>query len=64
MEKNHFYQKVYLTPSKIPYGKEATYGQIADLIYAYGRGRQVVWALRRLKLPSIIPWHRVINSRG
>ena len=64
MEKNHFYQKVYLTVSEIPYGKVATYGQIADLIYAYGRARQVGWALKRLKLPSNIPWHRVINSKG
>tara|TARA_Y100001978_G_scaffold45825_1_gene40849 strand:+ start:1237 stop:1578 length:342 start_codon:yes stop_codon:yes gene_type:complete len=64
MEKNHFYQKVYFTVSKIPYGKVATYGQIADLIYAYGRARQVGWALRRLKLPSSVPWYRVINSKG
>ncbi len=64
MGENLFYQKVYLTVSKIPYGKIATYGQIADLIYAYGRARQVGWALRRLKLPSNVPWHRVINSKG
>ena len=32
MGKNHFYQKVYLTASKIPCGNVATYGQIADLI--------------------------------
>ena len=64
MVKNRFYQKVYSTVSKIPYGKVATYGQIADLIYAYGTARQVGWALRRLKLPSNIPWHRVINSKG
>ena len=64
MEKNHFYQNVYLTLSKIPYGKVATYGQIADLIYEYGRARQVGLALSRLKLPSNIPWHRVINSKG
>ena len=64
MEKNKSYQKVYLTVSQIPDGKVATYGQIADLIYDYGRARQVGWALRRLKLPSNIPWHRVINSKG
>jgi len=64
MEKNHFYQKVYFTVSKIPYGKVATYAQIADLIYEYGRDRQVGWALRRLKLSSNIQWHRVINSKG
>ena len=64
MKKNHFYQKVYTKVSKIPYGKVSTYGQIADLIYEYGKARQVGWALRRLKLPSNIPWHRVINSKG
>ena len=64
MDKNLFNQKVYLKVSKIPHGKIATYGQIADLIYAYGCARQVGWALRRLKLPSTIPWHRVINSKG
>ena len=64
MENNLFNQSVYLKVSKIPYGKIATYGQIADLICAYGHARQVGWALRRLKLPSNIPWHRVINSKG
>ena len=63
-KKHYFYQKVFLTVSKIPYGKVATYGQIADLIYEYGKARQVGWALRRLNLPTNIPWHRVINSRG
>tara|TARA_B100001287_G_C22555438_1_gene468875 strand:- start:81 stop:452 length:372 start_codon:yes stop_codon:yes gene_type:complete len=61
---NSFNQKVYSTVSKIPYGEIATYGQIADLIYEYGHARQVGWALRRLRLPSTIPWHRVINSKG
>ena len=56
--------KVHITVSKIAYGKAVTYDQIADLIYAYGRARQVGWALRRLNLPSNIPWHRVINSKG
>ncbi len=42
----------------------ATYGQIADLIGAYGCARQVGWALRRLPLPSPIPWHRVVNAQG
>ena len=64
MEKNLFNQKVYLEVSKIPHGKIATYGQIADLIYSYGCARQVGWALRRLRLPSAVPWHRVINSKG
>ena len=61
---NYFYKKVYLTVSRIPYGKVATYRQIAELNFKYGGARQVGWALKRLKLPSIVPWHRVINSKG
>ena len=48
----------------IPCGQLATYGQIADRIAAFGCARQVGWALRRLALPSEIPWHRVVNARG
>ena len=50
--------------SCIPCGQLATYGQIADLIGAYGCARQVGWALRRLTLPSAVPWHRVVNAQG
>ena len=50
--------------SRIPHGRLATYGQIADLIGAYGCARQVGWALRRLPLPSNVPWHRVVNAQG
>ena len=49
---------------QIPFGRLATYGQIADLIGAFGCARQVGWALRRLALPSVVPWHRVVNARG
>ena len=48
----------------IPQGRLATYGQVADWIGAYGCARQVGWALRRLELPSPLPWHRVVNARG
>lgn len=50
--------------SCIPSGRLATYGQIADLIGAYGCARQVGWALRRLQLPTEVPWHRVVNAQG
>ncbi|QNI42827.1 6-O-alkylguanine DNA alkyltransferase-like protein [Synechococcus sp. A15-28] len=53
-----------MTVSRIPHGRLATYGQIADLIGAYGCARQVGWALRRLKLPTEVPWHRVVNAQG
>ena len=50
--------------ARIPQGRLATYGQIADLIGAYGCARQVGWALGRLTLPSDVPWHRVVNAQG
>ena len=59
-----FDQRVWLMVSRIPSGQLATYGQIADLIGAYGCARQVGWALRRLSLPSNVPWHRVVNAQG
>ena len=59
-----FDQRVYAAVAQIPHGRLATYGQIAELIGAYGCARQVGWALRRLELPSAVPWHRVVNARG
>ena len=59
-----FDQRVYAAVALIPTGRLATYGQIAELIGAYGCARQVGWALRRLPLPSAVPWHRVVNAQG
>ena len=59
-----FDRRVFAMVSCIPEGQLATYGQIADLIGAWGCARQVGWALRRLKLPSDVPWHRVVNAQG
>ena len=57
-------QRVLQAVCRIPRGQIATYGQIADLIGAFGCARQVGWVLRRLKLPSSVPWHRVVNAQG
>ena len=59
-----FDERVCHAVSLIPHGRLATYGQVADLIGAWGCARQVGWALRRLKLPSPVPWHRVVNAQG
>jgi methylated-DNA-protein-cysteine methyltransferase-like protein len=59
-----FDQRVWQAVALIPRGQLATYGQIAELIGAWGCARQVGWALRRLPLPSAVPWHRVVNARG
>ncbi|APD47544.1 MGMT family protein [Synechococcus sp. CS-602] len=59
-----FDQRVYAVVAPIPQGRLATYGQVADWIGAYGCARQVGWSLRRLALPSPVPWHRVVSARG
>ena len=59
-----FDQRVLQVVALIPRGRVVTYGQVADWIGAYGCARQVGWALRRLPLPSDLPWHRVVNARG
>ena len=59
-----FDARVRQVVAQIPSGRLATYGQIAELIGAYGCARQVGWALRRLALPSEVPWHRVVNAQG
>ena len=56
--------RVWDAVSLIPCGQLATYGQIAEMIGAYGCARQVGWAMGRLPLPSKLPWHRVVNAKG
>lgn len=58
------YEQIYQVVQQIPYGKVATYGQIAELAGLVGRARQVGYALYRLAPNSDIPWHRVINAQG
>ncbi len=62
--RNVFDQRVRVVVAFIPEGRLSTYGQVADWIGAYGCARQVGWALRRLCLPSRIPWQRVVNAQG
>lgn len=57
------YQKIYNAVKRIPKGKVATYGQIAQLAGLPGHARQVGYALSHLD-ESDIPWHRVINAKG
>ena len=49
---------------KIPRGKVATYGQIAELCGLPRQARLVGYALHNLPRGSDVPWHRVINVKG
>jgi methylated-DNA-protein-cysteine methyltransferase-like protein len=57
------YEKIYDIVVRIPAGRVATYGQIADLAGLRG-ARQVGYALHALPGDRNVPWHRVINARG
>ncbi|MEL6438570.1 MAG: MGMT family protein [Cyanobacteria bacterium J06621_8] len=58
------YNLIYATVRQIPWGKVATYGQVADLAGLYGKARLVGYALFRVPIADDIPWHRVINAKG
>jgi methylated-DNA-protein-cysteine methyltransferase-like protein len=58
------YERIWSTVRRIPRGKVATYGQIAELAGMEGHARQVGYAMHALPPKSNVPWHRVINSRG
>jgi methylated-DNA-protein-cysteine methyltransferase related protein len=58
------YDRIYDVVRQIPYGKVATYGQIAQLA-GYGRGARLVgYALFRVELDQDVPWQRVVNAKG
>lgn len=58
-----FYKRVEYVCRKIPYGKVATYGQIALLCGKPRNARQVGHALSH-RLAGEVPAHRILNSSG
>lgn len=54
----------YETIARVPYGRVATYGQIATLAGYPGRARQVGFALAGMPEEWDLPWHRIINAQG
>jgi methylated-DNA-protein-cysteine methyltransferase-like protein len=65
MEPN-FFDRVYILVRQIPYGKVASYGQIAAMLGHPQAARTVGWALSALRDSDLtdVPWQRVINSAG
>ncbi len=47
---------------KIPRGKVATYGSVAEAAGFPGNARRVAWALA--KTDGRLPWHRVLGAGG
>lgn len=64
MKRNDSYQKIWAVVRQIPFGKVATYGQIARLAGFGGQPRLAGYALHNTPNDVEIPWHRVINAQG
>lgn len=67
-EINPKYIQIWETVQKIPKGKVACYGQVADLAGLPGKARLVGKALGKVPKSGwqkkIVPWYRVINAQG
>ena len=58
------YARIYAAVRRIPAGRVATYGEVADAAGLPGHARQVGYAMHALPEHTTVPWHRVINARG
>jgi methylated-DNA-protein-cysteine methyltransferase-like protein len=56
--------RIHAVVSRIPRGRVATYGQVAELVGLPGGARQVGYALHALGAQSRVPWQRVVNAKG
>jgi len=59
------YDRIYAIVRQVPYGKVASYGQIA-LITGGCTAREVGYAMAALRSGQYpdVPWQRIINSQG
>jgi len=61
--KNSVFADIYAVVARIPAGRVATYGQVAELAGHSGYARQVGYALSAGN-DKTLPWHRVVNGQG
>jgi len=59
-----FQKKVFSTLRKVPAGRVITYGELAKRAGYAGAARAVGTAMKKNRLPIVIPCHRVISSDG
>ncbi len=63
-EGSDIYAMIWDSVSRIPRGKVATYGDIAQLCGLPAGARRIGYALHRTPPGMRIPWQRVVNARG
>ena len=64
---NSLYERIYQVTMRIPEGRVATYGQIAELAGIPRGARQVGYAMAALgrgRPRPEVPWHRIVNAKG
>jgi methylated-DNA-protein-cysteine methyltransferase-like protein len=59
-----FYERVYEAARRIPFGRVATYGDLARVAGSPRAARGAGWAMRALPEDSDVPWWRVVNREG
>ncbi len=64
MSASSSYARIYAVVRRIPEGRVASYGQVAELAGLPRQARQVGYALAALRPGDRVPWQRVINARG
>jgi methylated-DNA-protein-cysteine methyltransferase-like protein len=57
------YERIYAVVRQIPYGRVATYGQVAGIVGGCS-ARMVGYAMAALPYDTDVPWQRVINRMG
>jgi methylated-DNA-protein-cysteine methyltransferase-like protein len=62
--KNTFTEQVYNIVKRIPAGKVATYGQVAQLAGSPGAARAVGMAMKHNPNSKVVPCHRVVGADG
>ena len=62
VQREDFFERVWELVAEIPYGRVATYGQLADML-GYPRHARLAGAAMH-HAPQGLPCHRVVNSAG
>ena len=57
------YTRIWAVVRRIPRGRVASYGQVADVAGLPRQARLVGYALHA-SIPDSLPWHRVVNVQG
>ena len=58
------YARIHAVVQRIPKGRVATYGQVAELAGLPRAARRVGYAMAALRPGDRVPWQRVVNARG